>query len=226
MIERTDAATPDSAADVDTELRDALAHCVRDPELHARWLNTLSLMENCGARKIARFEHPVAVTTTILKHASEEFRHAFSLKRQIVRVRPDACPDYHDATLVLGPMSRRYLDRLDVAVCRYLKHTRGLTGWELRHHAYLLVTWAIEVRAAELYPLYQAVLEEAGLPVSVRAIIAEEDLHLADMEAMLQETCGASWRQHTAVVRAAEEALFARWRARLIDVLSGAHDPK
>ena len=50
---------------------------------HAKWLNTLSFLENCGARKIAACEHPTLVKEEMLKHAAEEFRHAHHLKRQI-----------------------------------------------------------------------------------------------------------------------------------------------
>jgi hypothetical protein len=34
-----------------------IAHLVANPESHARFLNTLSFMENSGARKISKFEH-------------------------------------------------------------------------------------------------------------------------------------------------------------------------
>jgi hypothetical protein len=48
---------------------------------------------------------------------------------------------------------------LDVDVCRYLKKELNLSGAELRFAAYLLVTYAIEVRADELYPIYQDALD-------------------------------------------------------------------
>ena len=67
---------------------------VADNMLHARWLNTLSLMENTGARKISASEDPATVTYIILKHAAEEHRHAFYLKKQIEKVADKSCPTY------------------------------------------------------------------------------------------------------------------------------------
>ena len=47
---------------------------VKDNKLHAKWLNTLSMMENAGAKKIKKCEHPILATEMILKHAAEEAR--------------------------------------------------------------------------------------------------------------------------------------------------------
>ena len=64
---------------------------------------------------------------------------------------------------------------LDVEVCRYLKKELHLTGKELRFAAYLLVTYAIEVRADELYPVYQDALDASGSKINVKSIILEEE---------------------------------------------------
>jgi hypothetical protein len=58
------------------ELKSLFTHIVNNDTVHARWLNTLSLMENTGARKISASEDPATVTYIILKHAAEEHRHA------------------------------------------------------------------------------------------------------------------------------------------------------
>ena len=39
-----------------------LSNIVKDNTLHAKWLNTLSFMENAGARKISFAEHKEDVT--------------------------------------------------------------------------------------------------------------------------------------------------------------------
>ena len=59
---------------------------VMHPTLHARLLNTLSMMENAGAKKIKNCEHPVLVNEIILKHSAEEARHAYYLKKQIQKI--------------------------------------------------------------------------------------------------------------------------------------------
>lgn len=164
------------------ELRNILRKILNEPEMHAKWLNTLSMMENSGARKIKKCEDPVFVSETILKHASEEARHAYYLKKQLVKVVEGSCPTYESNYLIAPEASRFYLDKLDIEVCRFLKREFDFKGAELRFAAYLLVTFAIEVRADELYPIYKDVLEEFGSAVKVNTIIAEEEGHLAEMK--------------------------------------------
>src|ERR1700753_3008238 len=98
---------------------------IKDNKLHARWLNTLSLMENTGARKISACEDPLTVTYIILKHAAEEHRHAFYLKKQIEKTGISDCPTYEPNYLLAPVQSRYYLNQLDVEVCRYLKNELG-----------------------------------------------------------------------------------------------------
>lgn len=178
--------------------------------MHARWLNTLSLMENTGARKISASEDTVNVTYIILKHAAEEHRHAFYLKKQIEKVGEGACPTYARQFLLAPAQSKYYLNQLDVEVCRYLKKELNLSGSELRFAAYLLVTYAIEVRADELYPVYQEALDNAGSKVNVKSIILEEEGHLEEMINQLK-TFSPDWQQHADKAVVIETALFNNW---------------
>ncbi|NCD72033.1 hypothetical protein [Mucilaginibacter agri] len=191
-------------------LSNVLSTIVGDDQLHARWLNTLSLMENTGARKISASEDPITVTYIILKHAAEEHRHAFYLKKQIEKVGEVICPTYAGEYLLAPSSSKYYLNQLDVSVCRYLKNTLKLSGAELRFAAYLLVTYAIEVRADELYPIYQDVLTETGSKVTVKSIILEEEGHLEEMINQLK-TFSPDWEHHAAQAVEIETDLFTQW---------------
>lgn len=183
---------------------------VAHPNLHAKWLNTLSLMENTGARKISASEDTETVTYIILKHAAEEHRHAFYLKKQLEKLGENLCPTYAAKYLLAPRESRFYLNRLDVEVSRYLKTELGLIGKKLRFAAYLLVTYAIEVRADELYPIYQEVLSEAESKVNVKSIILEEEGHLEEMLNQLRQF-SQDWEKHAAKAVAIEAALFENW---------------
>ncbi len=187
-----------------------LPKIISDNQLHARWLNTLSLMENTGARKISASEDPVTVTYIILKHAAEEHRHAFYLKKQIEKAGKELCPTYADQYLVAPAYSKYYLNVLDVEVSRYLKKELGLSGKELRFAAYLLVTYAIEVRADELYPVYQQALDDAGSKVNVKSIILEEEGHLEEMIAQLHKF-SPDWQHHADKAVEIETVLFNDW---------------
>lgn len=191
-------------------MKEVLKDIVSKPELHAKWLNTLSMMENAGARKISASEHPLKVDLIILKHAAEEARHAYYLKNKIKNVPFEGCKDYSYRNLLAPINSYQYLHRLDSAISRKLKEDFGLTGHELRYGAYLFVTYAIEVRADELYPQYQDVLAANNSKISVRTIIAEEEGHLEEMIAQLKEF-SPNWEDYAKQVLKIEEALYQEW---------------
>jgi len=193
-----------------------LSVIINNNQLHARWLNTLSLMENTGARKISASEDPETVTYIILKHAAEEHRHAFYLKKQIEKIGKTACPTYANDYLIAPKSSKYYLNQLDVYVCRYLKKELGLKGRELRFAAYLLVTYAIEVRADELYPVYQEELDNVSSKINVKSIILEEEGHLEEMINQLK-SFSPDWQLHADKAVALETSLFTQW----VEQLSG-----
>ena len=191
------------------ELNKILPRIIADNHLHARWLNTLSLMENTGARKISASEDPATVTYIILKHAAEEHRHAFFLKKQIEKT-GEELPTYSANYLIAPAFSKYYLNQLDIDVCRYLKKELQLSGADLRFAAYLLVTYAIEVRADELYPIYQSALDHAGSKVNVKSIILEEEGHLEEMINQLQKF-SPDWQHHAQRGVEMETRLFDQW---------------
>lgn len=145
---------------------------ISDPFSHAKWLNTLSFLENSGARKIARNEDPQTVSKQMLKHAAEEFRHAFYLKSQITSKLGIFLPSYRFHDIWGGLQTLRYLDRLEAMACRLVKAEQAV---------YFLVTFAIELRAFEIYPIYQDLLSQMKSCVSVRSILLEEKGHLEEM---------------------------------------------
>lgn len=185
-----------------------------NPGMHARWLNTLSFMENAGARKISACEHETEVDLIQLKHAAEEHRHAYYLKKQISKIDPALCPDYHSDHLLAPVATKQYLHRLDLLACKYLLKHFDLDRKALKYAAYLFVTYAIEVRADELYPVYQQVLTEQGHKVMVKSIILEEAGHLEEMIQQLQRFSPV-WETHAAAVAGIEQSLFDQWLAGL-----------
>jgi hypothetical protein len=175
-------------------------------------------MENTGARKISASEHKTNVTLIVLKHAAEEHRHAYYLKKQISKLGSD-CPDYSDEYLIAPVYSRIYLNKLDTSISRYLKGELGLAGAELRFAAYLLVTYAIEVRADELYPIYQLALDKAESKVNVKSIIVEEEGHLEEMINQLKHF-SPDWQLYASKAVEIESDLFIKWNEALAAELS------
>jgi rubrerythrin len=205
--------------DLNTELAGVADKIVTTDELHVKWLNSLSMMENTGARKISKYEDPVHTSLTELKHAAEEARHAYYLKKLIGKLNPEACPDYTYPNLLAPVETHHYLNRLDVDTCRYLKNNLGLEGRALKYGAYLLVTYAIEVRADMLYGIYQEALTRHRSKVSVKTIIAEEEGHLEEMLRMLTGF-HERWEALAADICAIEARLFGIWITAIAKVVA------
>ncbi|WP_250254156.1 hypothetical protein [Chryseobacterium sp. Marseille-Q3244] len=192
------------------EFHQLLKKIVLDGSTHAKWLNTLSFMENAGARKISKCEHPVMVTLIQLKHAAEEHRHAYYLKKQIGKIDPELCKTYENRELLAPTATRQYLHSLDIKACRYLQGVFQLTKEELKYAAYLFVTYAIEVRADELYPVYQEILTEESSKIMVKSIILEEEGHLEEMIHQLNEF-SEDWQLHADHILGIEKDLHQQW---------------
>lgn len=188
---------------------------IANPELHAGWLNSLSFMENAGARKISACEDECMTGIIQLKHAAEEHRHAYYLKKQIGKLDVSGFQFYEEASMLAGKASKQYLHRLDIQVCRYLKSEFQLSGQELKYAAYLFVTYAIEVRADALYPIYQEELSAAQSKVMVKSIILEEEGHLEEMISQLNDF-HPDWESYANEVLMMEDKLFSDWLVAIV----------
>lgn len=187
-----------------------LEKIIQHDETHARWLNTLSYMENAGARKISACEHPTEVSLIQLKHAAEEHRHAYYLKKQILKITSSTCENYRNEELLASASTRRYLHHLDMKTCKYLQKNFHLDKEELKFAAYLFVTYAIEVRADELYPVYQEVLTKYSSKIMVKSIILEEEGHLEEMISQLNYF-SPDWKIHAKHILDIENTLNTQW---------------
>ncbi|MDR4891985.1 MULTISPECIES: hypothetical protein [unclassified Chryseobacterium] len=192
------------------EFHHLLKKIVQEGSTHAKWLNTLSFMENAGARKISKCEHPTLVSQIQLKHAAEEHRHAYYLKKQIGKIDPELCKTYESMELLAPIATSQYLHSLDIKACRYLQKAFNLNKTDIKYAAYLFVTYAIEVRADELYPVYQQVLTEASSRIMVKSIILEEEGHLEEMINQLNEF-SPDWKEHADHVLTIEKDLHEEW---------------
>ncbi len=194
------------SADLVAPVRARLAYFCAEPMAHVRFLNMLSLMEHIGSRKIMASQTGGALGREVLKHLAEEARHAFFFKRQAERVarRP---LDYAATNTMAVGAARMYLGRLDAGIKRVLGPVA---------HAeipYLYASMIIEVRAVWAYGLYQAVLNEQRSPLSLKSLMAEEELHLPQMTERLL-ALGEDLPARVPPLAAIEDGLFRRlWRA-------------
>ena len=55
-----------AAMNPEEQLKTIVDKIVGADDIHAKWLNSLSMMENTGARKISKYEHPVHTGIIVL----------------------------------------------------------------------------------------------------------------------------------------------------------------
>src|ERR1700733_11394941 len=151
-----------------------LAGFIADRPTHARFMNTLSMLEHMGSHKIMATQHGLGIDQPTLKHLAEETRHAFFFKRHANR-EAGRTLEYSVADMIAPLAARRYFQRLEAEMIRAFPadiHPRA---------TYLTMSMVVEFRAVWGYRLYQAALVNARSMVSLKSLLAEEAGHLTDM---------------------------------------------
>lgn len=160
-----------------SKTKEVLKQIAANPKLEARWLNTLSLLEFIGARKIAKTvaskKHPPLF---ILEHQADETRHAFVFKKLA-----EEEESIHETDYLCGEEGIHYFQSLDQA-------SEGWLREKVRKDVfanYLLTTTLIERRAIQLYPLYRSLTKNKNVKNALTQIIVEESNHRKPIEEKL-----------------------------------------
>lgn len=159
------------------DVQELLQKIASSPTLEARWLNTLSLLEFVGARKISKTvcqHHP---SLEVLAHFADETRHAFTFKNLSQQLSGSDCRDYLCREEALG-----YFQTLDRDLSRWITN---LTAKDEPYQNYLAVTCAIERRAMKLYPLYRSITGDPRVREELGRVIEEEASHKGAIEEAL-----------------------------------------
>lgn len=183
-----------------SEWKKTLAQLVNIPELHGKFLNTLSLLEYIGARKIMKSQEEDQITPIVLGHMAEEIRHAQIVKKIAVKVGGASLKTYAESALLCGDEGRAYIQAIDHKAEEVLGQKDSVAN-------YLLTTLVIEERAQELYPLYDDLLKPLGLNGPLKAIFREEEEHLFQVTEQLKAKSQCT-EEMFAEVRAVEKKYF------------------
>lgn len=155
-------------------IKEVLAEICSDAEVEARWLNTLSLLEYIGARKIGKTvasSHPQRAE--VLDHWADETRHAYAFKRLSEKVSPDG------SEYLCEEESKRFFATLDERASEWME---SVSGTESEFEKYLLVTTLIERRAMMIYPLYRSATPHDFVAEELQQIVVEEQDHRVAIE--------------------------------------------
>lgn len=180
---------------------------VQDPDIHARWLNSISYLEYRGFRKIARSQKTSHINLEILNHAYEEVRHAIFFKKLAMRLGGSSFADYSESNMLAASSAKSYFFELDSNIDTEIqKHNNIPDSYE----NYILVTWLIEERAMQVYKLYQQVLEQEQSEIRLRPVLVEEEKHLEEMK---ERVSNITWLGSDGLrrVRELEDAVFSKF---------------
>ncbi len=155
-------------------MKNIIHKIINSPIIYAKFLNTLSLLEYIGARKILKSQLQENIDEKILAHATEELRHAHVLKKAAQKLTPGFCKSFLPNELLCGTDATHYFQVIDQAVQQQLINNNPM-------QAYLYTTFLIETRAIEFYTVFEATLAELNKPTIFRGIIAEENNHLSEI---------------------------------------------
>jgi hypothetical protein len=189
--------------------RRLLDRIVVDRETHARFVNTLARLEYVGVRKILKSRRSERIDLDGLQHILDEAVHALRLKKAAVALAGsgDGVFTFADGATLAGNAGESYLQALDRRAEETLLDLDPATRAEAN---YRLTSAAVEVRAQVFYPLYDRCLQDNRVGFSVAAIAKDEDRHLDEVAAGLNQML-PDWRRRLEAVLAAEEALYGRF---------------
>jgi hypothetical protein len=196
------------------KFNDVIPRLVQLPEAHARFVNTLSMLEYVGARKILKSQRAESISSQVLAHAAEEIRHAQILKRVAMKMSDGKLDSYSERHLLCGLEANRYIQTIDRSVEVELDQKDSWVN-------YLYTTLIIEERANQIYPIYEEFLAESGFAGILKAIVREEDNHLQDISKDLK-TAGNLTEQKLERLRYIEEDAFGRFMSQVSAEISRA----
>jgi hypothetical protein len=160
--------------DIRERLKKVLNSLAHDRELESRWLNTLSLLEFIGARKIGKTMCQTHPSATVLDHWADETRHAYAFKALCEQLFQGQCDSY-----LAVDAATNYFQQLDQSATKWLRESVGVEDTPLN---YLLVTTLIERRAMMVYPLYRAATTHDFIADELQKIVVEEQDHRVELE--------------------------------------------
>lgn len=174
----------------------------------ARYLNTISLLEHIGSRKLAKSIPQQQFSYDLLTHLKEECEHALFFKDCAQKIAGKTL-GYSADELMAPKSAKRYIQGID-----RLAQSMSL---ELRDKPYTFATWLIEIRAMWVYPKMEQVLKKRDLGISLRKVIHDERRHLREMNQQLKHL--PRWNTLKPFWLRREEELFDRFFESLHSVL-------
>lgn len=187
---------------------------ITNPEIFGKFLNTLSMMEYIGARKILKSQCQNSIDLVILNHANEEIRHAQVLKKAAQKFLKIDPLDYSLDNLFCSESAGHYFQTVDRAVGEILSNV---------YLKYVLTTYLIEIRAIDFYQQLERILTSVYQHSIFRGILVEEDRHLNEVTTIVERNIDST---HIQFLKDLEKKAFSQWIKVLENMLKNHTDPR
>lgn len=149
--------------------------------LLGKFLNTLSMLEYVGTRKILKSQRADSITKTILTHIVEESRHALLLKQLAAETSPDPIPTYEERYVLAGKDAVAYFQGLDRAIEENIASPLLAVVDRAEVLNYLYTTYLIELRAESFYPMMGKIACGGDNKGVFDRILREEEGHMSSV---------------------------------------------
>ena len=163
---------------LDKKFQNLIYQIVKQPSLHARFLNTLSFLEYIGARKIFKSLPAQIYDEFFLSHSAEEAFHSLFFKKLSKKVGQKDL-DFSKSEMLASEQMERYMQNLDKKAEEVSQKQQVLN--------YLYTTWIVEKRALIAYTSYNRILKEKDFGFSLTPVLKDEAKHLKEMETLLEK---------------------------------------
>jgi hypothetical protein len=181
-------------------IQNVLQRIAAESTREAQWLNTVSLLEFIGARKISRTVADRHPTLEVLQHLADETRHALAFKKLACEVAGGEVTGY-----LCPEAAGTYFQTLDRTLAAWAAKA---VGAEDVHLSYLLTTTLVEQRAMQIYPLYKAASRNPVVREELGRVVVEEQSHRRSIEEICVEALSLRAGKDLSEPKAIEARLF------------------
>ncbi len=182
-------------------MKNLLKKIVATSETYGRFLNTLSMLEYVGARKIIKSQEQEQINEQLLSHVAKEIHHALVIKCAAKKYAGNMCDNYVLGGLLCGLEAYRYFQMVDHAI--QLELGDQADAWR----AYVYTSVVIETRGILVYSLFDEVLQEVGKPKVFDDIIPDQQSNLTHLAKIMHTL--PNFELTVARLRAIEDREFA-----------------
>ena len=188
---------------------------MKDKKNHALWLNTLSFLEYIGCRKIIKSQHASYMNFTLLSHMVEEARHSFFFRKLAKENGLEDAASFSSSYLLGHQSAENYFQRLDKGIEKKLQESLGEEKSSIYAFLnYCYSTLLVELRAVQVYSIYEKLLRNTSSSFSLEGLLSEEEEHLSAIDKELKEK-DSRYMERKKDFQVLEEKLFDEFWNRL-----------